>query len=40
LDESYHVITVDSEKDRVVEEILAFVEQFREASAPVHAASR
>ena len=40
LDESYHVITVDSEKDRVVEEILAFGEQFREASAPVHAASR
>jgi esterase/lipase len=28
LDESYHVIAVDSEKDRVAQETLAFVSQF------------
>ncbi len=29
LEESYHVITVDSEKDRVAAEVIAFVDQFR-----------
>jgi carboxylesterase len=29
LDESYHVITVDSDKDRIVTEVLGFAEQFR-----------
>jgi carboxylesterase len=29
LDESYHVITVDSEKERVVDEVAGFVERFR-----------
>jgi carboxylesterase len=29
LDQSYHVITVDSDKDRVVSEVLAFANQFR-----------
>ncbi|MGC2445836.1 alpha/beta hydrolase [Candidatus Binatus sp.] len=31
LDESYHVITVDSEKERVVYEVAGFVERFRVA---------
>jgi carboxylesterase len=31
LDQSYHVITVDSEKDRVASEVLAFANQFRAA---------
>ncbi|MGC1189236.1 MAG: alpha/beta fold hydrolase [Candidatus Binatus sp.] len=31
LDESYHVITVDSEKERVVDEVAGFVERFRVA---------
>jgi len=29
LDQSYHVITVDSDKDRVVSEVLSFTNQFR-----------
>jgi carboxylesterase len=29
LDESYHVITVDSDKERVVSEVAEFVERFR-----------
>lgn len=29
LDESYHVITVDSDKDRVVSEVMGFMDQFR-----------
>jgi carboxylesterase len=29
LEESYHVITVDSEKERVVDEVAGFVERFR-----------
>lgn len=29
LEESYHVITVDSEKERIVDEVTAFVERFR-----------
>ncbi len=29
LDQSFHVITVDSDKDRVVSEVIAFVDQFR-----------
>jgi len=29
LDQSYHVITVDSDKDRVVAEVLGFAQQFR-----------
>ena len=29
LEESYHVITVDSEKERVVDEVAEFVERFR-----------
>ncbi len=29
LDESFHVITVDSDRERVVSEVLAFAEQFR-----------
>jgi carboxylesterase len=29
LEQSYHVITVDSDKDRVVSEVLAFANQFR-----------
>lgn len=32
LEESYHVITVDSEKERVVDEVAGFVERFRVAS--------
>jgi carboxylesterase len=31
LEESYHVITVDSEKDRVASEVIDFVERFRVA---------
>jgi carboxylesterase len=31
LDESFHVITVDSEKERVGEEVAGFVEQFRQS---------
>jgi carboxylesterase len=31
LEESFHVVTVDSEKDRVAEETLEFVSQFRAA---------
>jgi carboxylesterase len=31
LDESYHVITVDSEKERVAGEVAEFVERFRVA---------
>jgi carboxylesterase len=31
LDESYHVITVDSEKERLVDEVAGFVERFRVA---------
>ncbi len=37
LHESYHVITVDMEKDRVAAEVLAFVEPFR-AARPTRAA--
>jgi carboxylesterase len=37
LEESFHVITVDSEKDRVADETLAFVNNFRRADAPVRA---
>ena len=33
LDESYHVITVDSEKDRVAHEVIEFVDRFRVAPA-------
>ena len=29
LDQSFHVITVDSDKDRVVSEVLSFASQFR-----------
>ena len=29
LDESFHVITVDSDRDRIVSEVLGFAEQFR-----------
>jgi carboxylesterase len=29
LEESYHVITVDSDKERIVDEVTAFVERFR-----------
>ena len=31
LDESYHVITVDSDKDRIVSEVMGFMDQFRAA---------
>jgi esterase/lipase len=31
LEESYHVITVDSEKERVAGEVIEFVERFRAA---------
>jgi esterase/lipase len=31
LEESFHIITVDSEKDRVVSEVAEFVERFRVA---------
>jgi len=31
LDESYHVITVDSEKENVANEVIEFVERFRVA---------
>ena len=31
LEESYHVITVDSDKDRIAAEVLAFANQFRSA---------
>jgi esterase/lipase len=31
LDESYHVITVDSEKERLADEVGEFVERFRVA---------
>jgi carboxylesterase len=37
LEESFHVITVDSEKDRVADETLAFVNNFRRAAAPARA---
>jgi pimeloyl-ACP methyl ester carboxylesterase len=37
LEESFHVITVDSEKQRVEQETLEFVDQFRRASEPIHA---
>jgi carboxylesterase len=37
LEESFHVITVDSEKDRVAAETIAFTAQFRAAAAPVRA---
>jgi carboxylesterase len=37
LEESYHVITVDSEKDRVASEVTAFAMQFRRAAAPLRA---
>ena len=33
LEESYHVITVDSEKDRVAHEVIEFVDRFRVAPA-------
>jgi esterase/lipase len=33
LEESYHVIAVDSEKDRVAQETLDFVGQFRSAAS-------
>jgi carboxylesterase len=36
LEESFHVVTVDSEKDRVAEETLEFVSQFR-AAEPMQA---
>ena len=31
LDQSYHVITVDSDKDRIVSEVVGFADQFRAA---------
>ena len=34
LNESYHVITVDSDKDRIYAEVLGFVEQFRARQQP------
>ncbi len=37
LQESFHVITVDTEKDRVAAEVIAFVQQFR-ANHPQRAA--
>lgn len=37
LEESYHVITVDSEKDRVAQETLEFISQFRNAAEPARA---
>ncbi|HEX4211342.1 MAG TPA: hypothetical protein VHY56_13180 [Candidatus Binataceae bacterium] len=37
LEESYHVITVDSEKDRVADEVIAFARQFRRAPAGLRA---
>lgn len=37
LEESFHVITVDSEKERVEQETIEFVGQFRRASEPAHA---
>jgi carboxylesterase len=37
LDESFHVITVDSEKERVAQETIEFVAQFKRASEAVHA---
>ena len=37
LAESYHVITVDSEKERVAAEVIEFVERFR-AAPQKHAA--
>jgi carboxylesterase len=37
LEESFHVITVDSEKDRVEQETLEFIDQFRHASEPARA---
>jgi carboxylesterase len=37
LDDSFHVITVDSEKERVAQETIEFVAQFRRASEAIHA---
>ena len=37
LEESYHVITVDSEKERVADEVEAFVAQFRRPAAALRA---
>lgn len=37
LEESYHVITVDSEKDRVASEVTSFAMQFRQAVRRIHA---
>ncbi|HTT74723.1 MAG TPA: alpha/beta fold hydrolase [Candidatus Binataceae bacterium] len=39
LEESYHVITVDSEKDRVAEEVTSFALQFRRAAPRRRAAN-
>jgi carboxylesterase len=39
LEESYHVITVDSEKDRVASEVAAFATQFRRPRTLLHATS-
>jgi carboxylesterase len=40
LDHSYHVITVDSEKDRVADEVLAFAGEFRARRSDAAAAAR
>lgn len=37
LEESFHVITVDSEKERVADEVTAFALQFSRAATPLHA---
>jgi len=37
LEESYHVVTVDSEKDRVAQETVEFVSQFRSLTEPTRA---
>jgi len=39
LEESFHVITVDSEKERVAQEAADFVGQFRRSSEPIQASS-
>lgn len=39
LEESFHVITVDSEKERVAQEAADFVGQFRRNSVPIQASS-
>jgi carboxylesterase len=39
LEESYHVITVDSEKDRVADEVTSFALQFRRSAPFLRAAN-